>query len=128
MFSSTGSIAAIDNISTTEGSISTTNGNIFTTNGNIWGTDITGAAGTFSWIACTGTSGRPLTPTAQGVYIGSASIGSTAIELCATGNQHIDFTTPNVEFQGRELYDVASAGMRWYVNGNTTLRVMLKQR
>ena len=83
-------MAAIDNISTTEGSISTTNGNIFTTNGNIWG-----KGGTFSWIACTGTSGRPLTPTAQGVYIGSASIGSAAIELCATGNQYIDFTTPN---------------------------------
>ena len=73
-------------VSGTTGNI-TTNGTI-TAAGNISSTaGVTGVVGTFSWIACTGASGRPLTPTAQGVYIGSASIGSTAIELCSTGNQ-----------------------------------------
>ena len=57
----------------------TLNITILTTN------NITGSVGTFSWIACTGTSGRPLTPTAQGVYIVIASVGSAAIEICSTG-------------------------------------------
>ena len=47
--------------------------------------NITGSVGTFSWIARAGTSGRPLTPTAQGVYIVIASVGSAAIEICSTG-------------------------------------------
>ena len=88
---------------------------------------ITGSVGTFTLIACTGTSGRPTTPTAQGVYVGSASIGSAAIELCSAGNQYIDFTAPNVELYGRQFYDTATNEMRWYVNAHTTLRLMLKE-
>ena len=87
---------------------------------------ITGSSGTFSWIPCTGTSGRFLTATTQGVYIGSASVGSAAIEIRLTGNQYIDFTAPHVEFNGRQLYDTATNEMRWSVHANSTLRMMLK--
>ena len=77
--------------------------------------------GTFHLSACTRTSGRPSTPTAQGVNIGSASVGNAAFELCASTTQYIDFTTPNVEFNGRQIYANAKNGVRWYANANATL-------
>ncbi|MFM7989830.1 MAG: hypothetical protein ACKPKO_62000, partial [Candidatus Fonsibacter sp.] len=42
---------------------------------------ITCRSGSFQNLTVTGTSGRPQTPTAQGCYIGQASLGYTAIEL-----------------------------------------------
>ena len=60
--------------------------------------NITGSIGTFNSLACIGTSRRPLTPTAQRIYIGSSSAGSAAIELCASPSQYIDVTTPFVDW------------------------------
>ena len=59
---------------------------------------ITGSIGTCNSLACIGTSRRPLTPTAQRIYIGSSSASSAAIELCASPNQYIDVTTPIVDW------------------------------
>ncbi|MFM7989768.1 MAG: hypothetical protein ACKPKO_61690 [Candidatus Fonsibacter sp.] len=81
--SATGNISATGIISvgfiTTTGNISAT-GNVsagsITTIGNI-----TGNVGPFSWLICTASSGRPITPTTYGAYLGNDGTYYSALEL-----------------------------------------------
>ncbi|MFM7988124.1 MAG: hypothetical protein ACKPKO_53310 [Candidatus Fonsibacter sp.] len=68
---------------------------------------ITGEVGAFQSLSITGTTGRPQTPTVQGCYIGQATTGYTAIELCSNPiyQSFIDFTVPNSDYKGRLLYN-----------------------
>ena len=78
-------------------------------NGTITATgNIIGKTGSF-----TGT-GKPIAPTAAGVYMGLGSSTGGGIEICTGIHQYIDFTTPTTGFQGRMLYnsdDSSFAGM-----------------
>ncbi|MFM7984473.1 MAG: hypothetical protein ACKPKO_34625, partial [Candidatus Fonsibacter sp.] len=101
-------------------------GGTISTSGNI-----TASAGTITGktLAITGTSGRPQIPTAQGCYIGSTSVGYTAIELVSgvgtTYQTYIDFTEPNVDFRGRIIYTNATNDCQFFVNSNATARMAL---
>jgi hypothetical protein len=82
--STNGTITAVGNTST--------NGTI-TAAGNI-----NGKTGSF-----TGT-GKPLAPTAAGVYIGLDGTSSAGgIEICSSFLQYIDFTVVNSDFKGRMI-------------------------
>ena len=89
-------------IQTSSGNISSFSGNIQTINGTV-----VGKSGSFQSLAITGTYLRPEAPTTQGCYIGQATNGYTAIELCSNPQfqSHIDFTVPSSKFKGRLLYD-----------------------
>ncbi|MFM7986473.1 MAG: hypothetical protein ACKPKO_44890, partial [Candidatus Fonsibacter sp.] len=71
--SSVGSISAGTTLSA-GGTISTV-GNI-TATGNI-----TGNVGSFNWLKCTASSGRPVTPTTYGAYLGNDGTAYSALEL-----------------------------------------------
>jgi hypothetical protein len=59
------------------------------------------------YMAVTGTTGRPTTPTVQGCFIGGQSGGHTAIELTASAGAllYIEFNQPNADFKGRFMYN-----------------------
>ena len=78
-------------------------------------------------MACASTTGRPLTPTARGVYVGSARVPSAAIEICASTNQDTALATPTVEFAGRQLVDIGTNDVRWRGNSYSTVRMMLNR-
>ena len=77
MISSSGTLNAIDNITTTAGNIVATTGNITASNGTI-----TGKTGSFDTLAITRISTwKPLTSTSRGVYIGLDSVATGGIEI-----------------------------------------------
>ena len=77
--------------------ISSSTGNM-STNGAITATgNITGKTGLF-----TGT-GKPIAPTAAGVYIGLDTTTAGGIEICSSTQQYIDFTIPSSDFKGRMI-------------------------
>ena len=123
----TGYIVATGSI--TGGTLQTLNGNISSFSGNIETVQgaVVGKAGSFQSLAITGTSLRPESPTTQGCYIGQATNGYTAIEICSNPSfqSHIDFTVPNSNFKGRLLYDFPTNEMRFNVNASTTSRMVL---
>ena len=85
-------------------------GNI-STNGTITAVgNITGSVGSFNYIVCRGTTGRPIIPTAVGALLGCDANGAyCALELCANTGCYVDFATPNVDFTGRFMFIDASA-------------------
>ncbi|MFM7981051.1 MAG: hypothetical protein ACKPKO_17210, partial [Candidatus Fonsibacter sp.] len=82
-----GTMNVIGDILSSTGNILTTSGNMsvgsISTTGNISATgniavgsitttgNITGNFGSFSWLKCTASSGRPITPTTYGAYLGN---------------------------------------------------------
>jgi hypothetical protein len=90
--------------------VSGTTGNI-TTNGTITAAgNITGSVGSFIYIVCRGTTGRPIIPTAVGALLGADGHGAyCALELCANIGCYVDFATPNIVFTGRLMFNHAAA-------------------
>jgi hypothetical protein len=123
----TGYIVATGSI--TGGSLQTLNGNISSFSGNIETVQgaVVGKAGSFQSLAITGTSLRPEAPTTQGCYIGQATNGYTAIEICSDPlyQSRIDFTVPNSNYKGRLLYDFPTNEFRFNVNSSSTSRMVL---
>ncbi|MFM7985525.1 MAG: hypothetical protein ACKPKO_40055, partial [Candidatus Fonsibacter sp.] len=81
--------------------------------GNVSGSNITGAIGTFNWIRCTASSGRPTVPTTYGAYLGNVGTQYSALELVCDLHAYIDFTRPNVDAKGRFLYNVQTPVFSW---------------
>ena len=63
---------------------------------------------------------RPSTPNAKGVYVGRASVGRAAIEICSLANLNTAPTQPHVEFVGRRLSSIGTNKTRRYVSVNST--------
>ncbi|MFM7982875.1 MAG: hypothetical protein ACKPKO_26485 [Candidatus Fonsibacter sp.] len=103
-----GKISATGNI--TVGSITTT--------GNI-----TGNVGSFRWLKCTASSGRPLTPTTYGAYLGNDGTYYSALELVCDTRGYIDITSPNVDSKARMAYNIPSQYWWWAVG--TTEKMIL---
>ncbi|MFM7988445.1 MAG: hypothetical protein ACKPKO_54945, partial [Candidatus Fonsibacter sp.] len=58
--------------------------------------------GSFMYLQASGSSYmRPTTPTVQGIYLGQASTTSSGIEMTASGETTIDFSTPGINYKGR---------------------------
>ena len=82
-------------------------------------------------IACTGI-GKPVAPTAAGVYIGLDSSTGGGIEICTGSAQYIDFTIPTpinppptYDFRGRMLYNHSESAFAWSVGGSGTAKMVL---
>ena len=136
---STGSISAGDNYTTTNGDIKTTNGtvsggtitstgtinaagNITTTNGTISGATITSTG----YLAATGFT-RPRAPTVVGCNLGCDSAGQyAALELCAVTSAYIDCTIANTDWNGRILYTFSTAAFAWCIGSTWTAKMTLK--
>ena len=98
------------------------------TNGAITATgNITGAIGSFNYLVCRGTAGRPIVPTAIGALLGCDGCGNyCALELCsnaftgasATGC-YIDFTVPTVDYNGRMMYLHGDTAFLWFIGTGT---------
>ncbi len=66
------------------------------------------------------TGDRANIPDAVGVHIGQAGPNDYAIELASgegSTNAYLDFTTPNVDFRGRILYNHGSNAFSFFTNG-----------
>ena len=102
--------------------VSGSTGNI-TTNGTITaGGNITGSVGSFNYIVCRGTTGRPIIPTAIGALLGvDGNRGYCALELCANTGCYVDFATPNFDFSGRVMFMHASASFYWHIGASIRL-------
>ena len=128
----TGTITTNGSIIAT-GNIFTTNGNISATTGSISGRDIsssttitatgniTGSIGTFKYIACTGTSGRPITPSGYGAYLGCDGTNYCALELSCDLMSYIDFTSPGVDYKGRFQFLNASTTFQWFTGASNRM-------
>ena len=77
---------------------------------NILGSGIFAAArGSYNYLqASGGTYLRPTAPNNQGAHIGQASSTSSGIEMTATGETTIDFSSPGTDYRGRIQYDNAT--------------------
>ena len=69
------------------GSITTATGNMTSTTCNSFQTIVSGKAGPFQNLTCTGTIGKPTTPSSACVYIGTGSTVAGGIETCFTSLQ-----------------------------------------
>ena len=88
--------------------------------------NIAGSVGTFSYIACAGTTGRPILPTAVGDFLGADGNGGYAtLEVCANTGCYIDFGQPNLDYTGRFMFIHASASFNWYIGAATSTRLTL---
>ena len=80
-------------------------------------TDVTAGVGTFKYIACTATSGRPITPSGYGALLGCDGTDYCALELSCDLMPYIDFTSPGVDAKGRFLYLHPSSTFQWIAEG-----------
>ena len=91
-----------------------------TTNGTITAAgNVHGKTGSF-----TGT-GKPLAPTAAGVYMGLDTTASAGIDICASSTQYIDSTIPNSDVKGRNIYTHTDSSFNWFVGGSGTTKMTL---
>ena len=94
--------------------------------GDIWGVTnvygpgiIQGARGTFNYMQVSGGTGlRTEAPVTAGVFIGKSSSSSYGIEMAASGDTSVDFTTPgtNTDYKGRIQYDNTLNALNLYAN------------
>ncbi|MFM7982078.1 MAG: hypothetical protein ACKPKO_22445, partial [Candidatus Fonsibacter sp.] len=62
--------------------------------------------GSFTYLQASGSSYlRPATPLSQGIYLGQASTTSSGIEMVASGETTIDFSTLGIYYKGRIQYN-----------------------
>ena len=89
---------------------------------NILGSGIFSAArGSYNNVQVSGgTYIRPTAPNNQGVYIGQASSTSSGIEMTATGETTIDFSSPGTNYKGRIQYDNTSNSLSFFTNSSAT--------
>jgi hypothetical protein len=97
------------------------NNNIININQIIGVTNILGSGnfaatrGSFVYMSASGTTFlRPTAPNNQGVYIGQASSTSSGIEMTATGDTTIDFSSPGTDYKGRVQYDNTSNSLKFF--------------
>ncbi|MFM7986698.1 MAG: hypothetical protein ACKPKO_46025, partial [Candidatus Fonsibacter sp.] len=85
--------------------------------------NITGNVGSFSWLKCTASSGRPITPTTYGAYLGNDGTYHSALEFVCDTLGYMDITSPNVDTKARMAYNIPSQYWWWAVG--TTERMIL---
>jgi len=79
------------------------------------------ARGSYNYLQVSGgTSLRPTIPGVQGIFIGNSSSTSSGIEIAASGDTHIDFTSPMSDYKGRIKYDNANGKLDFYTNSSAT--------
>ena len=108
------------------------NNNIININHIIGVTNILGSGnfaatrGSFVYMSASGTTFlRPIAPNNQGVYIGQASSTSSGIEMTATGETTIDFSSPGTDYRGRIQYDNATNSFNFFANASATATLSL---
>ena len=84
-------------------------------------TDVTAGVGTFKYIACTATSGRPITPSGYGAYLGCDGTNYCALELSCDLMSYIDFTSPGVDYKGRFQFLNASTTFQWFTGARNIM-------
>ncbi|MFM7989098.1 MAG: hypothetical protein ACKPKO_58270, partial [Candidatus Fonsibacter sp.] len=89
---------------------------------NILGSGIVAAPrGSFTYLQASGSSYlRPTAPTAQGIYLGQASTTSSGIEMTASGETTIDFSTPGINYKGRIQYNNSTNALSFFTNSSAT--------
>ena len=94
---------------------------------NILGSGIFAATrGSFVYMSASGTTYlRPTAPNNQGVYIGQASSTSSGIEMTATGETTIDFSSPGTNYKGRIQYDNSTESFNLFTNASATATMSL---
>ncbi|MFM7986116.1 MAG: hypothetical protein ACKPKO_43065, partial [Candidatus Fonsibacter sp.] len=71
----------------------------------------------FTYLQASGSSYlRPTTPTVQGIYLGQASTTSSGIEMTASGETTIDFSTPGINYKGRIQYNNTDNTLSFFTN------------
>ncbi|MFM7987611.1 MAG: hypothetical protein ACKPKO_50680 [Candidatus Fonsibacter sp.] len=68
---------------------------------------------------------RPTTPTVQGIYRGQASTTSSGIEIVASGETTIDFSTPGTNYKGRIQYNNTTNALSFFTNSSATASLVL---
>ncbi|MFM7990212.1 MAG: hypothetical protein ACKPKO_63945 [Candidatus Fonsibacter sp.] len=62
--------------------------------------------GSFTYLQASGSSYlRPTAPSVRCIYLGQASTTSSGIEMTATSDTTIDFSTPGTNYKGRIQYN-----------------------
>ena len=94
---------------------------------NILGSGICAATrGSFTDLQASGSSYlRPITPPVQGIYLGQASTTSSGIEMTATGDTTIDFSTPAINYKGRIQYNNSTNALSFFTNSSATASLVL---
>ncbi|MFM7987754.1 MAG: hypothetical protein ACKPKO_51425, partial [Candidatus Fonsibacter sp.] len=94
---------------------------------NILGSGIFAATrGSFTYLQVFGSSYlRPITPPVQGIYLGQASTTSSGIEMAASGETTIDFSTPGTNYKGRIQYNSTTNAVSFFTNSSATASLVL---
>ncbi len=85
------------------------------------------ARGSYNYLQVSGgTYIRPTAPSVQGIYLGQASTTSSGIEMTATGDTTIDFSTPGINYKGRIQYNnITNALSFFFTNYSATASLVL---
>ncbi|MFM7989836.1 MAG: hypothetical protein ACKPKO_62030, partial [Candidatus Fonsibacter sp.] len=62
---------------------------------------------------------------AQGIYLGQASTTSSGIEMTASGDTTIDFSTPGINYKGRIQYNNSTNALSFFTNSSATASLFL---
>ena len=94
---------------------------------NILGSGIFAAPrGSFTYLQASGSSYlRPTAPTAQGIYLGQASTTSSGIEMTASGDTTIDFSTPGINYKGRIQYNNSTNTLSFFTNSSASASMVI---
>jgi len=114
-------ISSTGNI-TTNGTIAST-GNIATSGSITASGNVTCNVGTFNWLRCTASSGRPITPTTYGAYLGNDGAAYSALELVCDTVGYIDVTTPNNDSKARYGFHIPSQYWYWSIGPTERMRL-----
>ncbi|MFM7985524.1 MAG: hypothetical protein ACKPKO_40050, partial [Candidatus Fonsibacter sp.] len=68
---------------------------------------------------------RPITPCSQGIYLGQASTTSSGIEMVASGETTIDFSTLGIYYKGRIQYNNTTNALSFFTNSSVTASLVL---
>ncbi|MFM7982693.1 MAG: hypothetical protein ACKPKO_25560, partial [Candidatus Fonsibacter sp.] len=92
---------------------------------NILGSGIFAATrGSFTYLQASYL--RPTTPLSQGIYLGQASTAPSGIEMVASGETTIDFSTLGTNYKGRIQYNsTTNAFSFFFTNSSATASLVL---
>ncbi|MFM7986808.1 MAG: hypothetical protein ACKPKO_46590, partial [Candidatus Fonsibacter sp.] len=63
--------------------------------------------------------------TAQGIYLGQASTTSSGIEMTASGDTTIDFSTPGINYKGRIQYNNSTNTLSFFTNSSASASMVI---
>ncbi|MFM7983496.1 MAG: hypothetical protein ACKPKO_29640, partial [Candidatus Fonsibacter sp.] len=68
---------------------------------------------------------RPTAPSVQGIYLGQASTTSSGIEMTASGDTTIDFSTLGINYKGQIQYKNSTNALSFFTNFSATASLVL---